>query len=265
MHNYAQTNIQLFNQLREGGVSKEKLEMIYRGYKLAMRLLTGRFRPSGKTFIAHVVGTASILHAAGASIEVVAAGLLHSAYDNGDFGSVFGSATAKRRAVVRGEVGPDVEDYIVRYANFEWSHRRFDAIIRALPQMEPRDREVVRMRLADKIEDHLDLGMMYCTSAPRQHSFQTRRDKMIEMAETLNDSHLADEWRRISAETLATEDLGVRFAPNDRSFTIPGASYRMRLPLAVVRFGTRVGSRLRKRLRNPAAAPAESQHTLETV
>ena len=58
---YAQTNIQLFNQLRRDGYSKTDLDLVRDAYELAMVLFSGRFQPSGKSFIAHVVGTASIL------------------------------------------------------------------------------------------------------------------------------------------------------------------------------------------------------------
>ncbi|NJL09589.1 MAG: hypothetical protein HC908_03480 [Calothrix sp. SM1_7_51] len=61
MHCFAQTNIQLFNQLHREGYSSTDLSLIANAYSLAMELFTGTFRPSKKTFIAHLVGTASIL------------------------------------------------------------------------------------------------------------------------------------------------------------------------------------------------------------
>ncbi len=86
MHSYAQTNIQLFNQLRQDGYSDADLILVRNAYELAMVLFTGRFQPSGKSFIAHVVGTASILAWLRLPAPVVAAGLLHNVYENGDFG-----------------------------------------------------------------------------------------------------------------------------------------------------------------------------------
>ncbi len=61
MRSYDQTNIQLFNQLRHAGYSQMELKLVRDAYELAMDLFTGRFQPSGKSFMAHVVGTASIL------------------------------------------------------------------------------------------------------------------------------------------------------------------------------------------------------------
>ena len=87
MHSYAQTNIQLFNQLRHGGYSNTELSLVRDAYELAMDLFTGRYQPSGKPFVAHVVGTASILASLRLSAQVVAAGLLHNVYEQGDFGN----------------------------------------------------------------------------------------------------------------------------------------------------------------------------------
>ena len=93
MHPYAQTNVQLFNQLRSQGYSQNDRERVREAYEFAMRLFTGLFLPSGKTFIDHLVGTASILTSLRMPVEVVVAGLIHAAYlrrfwsqQNGDVG-----------------------------------------------------------------------------------------------------------------------------------------------------------------------------------
>src|SRR5208282_2979363 len=80
MHTYAQTNIQLINQLRGESYATSDLRVVVDSYELAALLLTGRFRASGKTFIAHLVGTASILGSLHAPAPLVAAGLLHAVY-----------------------------------------------------------------------------------------------------------------------------------------------------------------------------------------
>ena len=86
MHAYAQTNVQLFNQLQSEGYSKKDRERVREAYEFAMRLFTSLFLPSGKTFIDHLVGTASILASLHMPVEIVAAGLIHAAYLHGDFG-----------------------------------------------------------------------------------------------------------------------------------------------------------------------------------
>src|SRR5205809_5329802 len=97
MHAYAQTNIQLLNQLRAGGYATAELARIRDVYEFAMLLFTGRYQPCGKPFIDHLVGTASILAFLHRPVEVVAAGLIHAAYVYGDFGSFrSGISDAKR-------------------------------------------------------------------------------------------------------------------------------------------------------------------------
>ena len=113
MHTFAQTNIQLVNQLYRDRYTLAELGPIFASYELAMRLFTGRFRASGKTFIAHLIGTASILGSLRASSNLVAAGLLHAIYATGDFGDgVQGISNAKREQV-RATVGEEVEEFEV--------------------------------------------------------------------------------------------------------------------------------------------------------
>jgi len=50
---------------------------------MAARLMNGGFRPCGRPFINHLVGTAAVLLRYDLRIEVVIAGLLHAAYSHG--------------------------------------------------------------------------------------------------------------------------------------------------------------------------------------
>lgn len=84
---YAQTNIQLFNQLRFAGYSDADISYMCDIYDFALEIFAGRFRGSGKPFISHLVGTAGILASLQASMNVVAAGLLHAAFIYGEYGT----------------------------------------------------------------------------------------------------------------------------------------------------------------------------------
>ncbi|MGB5708108.1 MAG: hypothetical protein WBM41_14910 [Arenicellales bacterium] len=79
MIDVAQTNLQLYNRLQELDYSHQALGDLRDTYDLARELFSGLYRPSGKTFIAHLVGTASILAECRVSIEVIKAGLMHAA------------------------------------------------------------------------------------------------------------------------------------------------------------------------------------------
>ena len=108
MHAYAQINVQLFNQLRSEGYSKEDRERVREAYEFAMRLFTGMFLPSGKTFIDHLVGTASILASLHVPVELVAAGLIHAAYLHGNFGGLRKGISETTRNQVKLAVGEEV-------------------------------------------------------------------------------------------------------------------------------------------------------------
>ena len=79
-----------------------------------MRIFTGLYLPSGKPFLDHLVGTASILAWLHAPIAVVAAGLVHATYLHGDFGCRTGISDEKRKQVID-VVGTESENYITRY------------------------------------------------------------------------------------------------------------------------------------------------------
>src|SRR5262249_60214679 len=80
---YAQTNIQLYNQLAELGYTADDVRRVHRAYGLAMQLFTGSYRGSGRPFLSHLVGTASVLASVPAPIEVVTAGPLSFADSSG--------------------------------------------------------------------------------------------------------------------------------------------------------------------------------------
>ena len=77
-HSFAQTNIQLINQLKNDRTPAE-IDEVLSGYELACELFSGIFRGSGKPFLAHVIGTASIVAALSAPANLVNAALLHAA------------------------------------------------------------------------------------------------------------------------------------------------------------------------------------------
>jgi len=117
----AQTNVQLYEELRASGMVEAQLVRVRDACGLATRLVSGQYRASGKPFICHLVGTASILAAHGAGLETVLAGLLHSAYACGEFGDGLRGVTPAERAVVRAGVGPATESIVAAYRGLHWT------------------------------------------------------------------------------------------------------------------------------------------------
>ena len=69
----------LIQLARNRGYDTEDIELIEEIYWVAARVTVGGFRPSGRPYLNHLVGTASILVHYGFNVRLVAAGLLHNA------------------------------------------------------------------------------------------------------------------------------------------------------------------------------------------
>jgi (p)ppGpp synthase/HD superfamily hydrolase len=183
----AQTNVQLFNQLRSEGYSKPERQFVLAAYEFGMRLFTGLFLPSGKPFIDHLVGTASILASLHVSIEIVTAGLIHAAYLHGDFGGARKGISKAKQKQVRDAVGEEVEDYVARYDALLWSPDRMLLVRDRVDDLGPVDRNVVLMRLANELEHHLDLGVLYFPDEKQQRGDQRNIDRygpvMVQIAD----------------------------------------------------------------------------------
>jgi hypothetical protein len=181
----ARTNIALYKQLHAAGWDTARLVEIRNCYEFATTLFAGHCRASGKPFLAHLVGTASILAALGAEPTTVAAGLLHAAYDQGDFGM---TRWRNRRARVRRAIGDAAEALVWQYHQLSWDNL-VARIQDGFDKLTTIDRAIVLMRLANELDDNLDLEMRYCHPAKDQH--RKRRDGIVEMARALHQPKLA--------------------------------------------------------------------------
>jgi len=158
----AQTNIQLYNQLREGGLPLEDLVAVHRAYELLTELYSGRFQADGKPFVAHGVGVASILAELDQPNEFLSVGLLHNIYGNGDFGDGrLGCVTASRRRLVREAVGNRIEQLLARFPDIRIWRQTIGEIRRTLPDRDQDERRLIIVDLADYVEKCLDLGVLY--------------------------------------------------------------------------------------------------------
>lgn len=222
---YAQTNLQLYGQLIDCGYSAKDLAVFRAGYDLALQLFSASFRGSGKPLLSHLVGTASILTSNGQPTTVVCAGLLHAAYALGDFGDGrFGIAPWKQ-ARVRAAVGATVEDLVARYTGFQWNAHTIPDIEARVQALTGPDRDVLVIRLANELEDHLDCGVLYCSNGEKRREYiRSPLNRSVLMARQLGLSELADELEAAFAETLAAELPDPLRNCQDFTFVAPPAS-----------------------------------------
>jgi (p)ppGpp synthase/HD superfamily hydrolase len=259
--NYAQTNLQLMNQLVTGAYDAVDRALIANAYRLAMRLHTGWFRASGKTFIAHVVGTASVLAWLRASANTVSAGLLHAAYTHGEF-AAGDEPSRSSRAQVIAAVGADVERLVTMYWALQWNPATIAAFAspESVRDLEPLQRELLLVRLANELEDHLDLAALYSLGPARGRA---QANAFLRPARALADllglPALGWELERVRRETeLGT--IEASFGNATISMLIPPRTHRLKLKLAVAervamlkagRSALRVYQRIKRSVRNP--------------
>ena len=230
MYRFAQTNIQLFNQMYDLGYDEQEIAAVKKSYELAMTLFTGRFRGSGKTFIAHLVGTASILASLRSMPHIIAAGLLHAAYDAGDFGDSKPGLSSAKRDYVRASVDAEVEEYIASYTELKWNQEAARSIYDKLDSLNQFEREVVLIRLANELEDYLDLGILFCGIKKRTQAgyFSSGENILSAIAQKLGFPKLAEVWKTEFEKTLIAsgqprfESIGRR----NFSFLAPPLSYQ---------------------------------------
>ncbi|NJK51498.1 HD domain-containing protein [Candidatus Gracilibacteria bacterium] len=232
MYVYAQTNIQLFNQLRDRGYSNAELQEIFNAYQLTIELFTGQFRASGKTFIAHLVGTASILTHLRVSSKLIAAGLLHAAYSQGDFGGIGKPEISQaKRKRVRDKVGKEIEEYIARYTALKWDENTIIEIHQGIDRFSNSD--VLLIRLANELEEYLDFGIIYCGDSKQQQYSNHQNNLIVEIAEKLGYPTLAVELANAFRETTTAQIPPELCNPTEhyRSALIPPNSYQRKLPV----------------------------------
>lgn len=231
---YAQTNIQLYRQLAELGYPSTDVSRVHRGHGLAMKLFTGLYRGSGRPFLSHLVGTASVLASIRAPIEVVTAGLLHSAYSHGEFGNYWRGPDQAKRAQVVAAVGEEVEALVFEYTRLPWTAETIGALADTAASSE--DGQVLLMRLANEVDDHQDLGLLYVSEVERRREFiRTALHRCPEMAERLGYPALALELAHVLDETLNAEVPSALQGPQDDSFLLAPASHTWR-PAVVSRW-----------------------------
>ena len=223
-HEYAQTNLQLYNQLLALGYDDAEVRRVYDAHELAMRLFTAQYQPSGKPTLAHVVGTASILAAQRAPTDVVCAGLLHAAYSHGLF-RWWIAAPARRRRLVRDRIGSAAEHLVARYAKFRWSPGAIRALRARLEELDAVDRRVLLIRLANELEDQLDLGMHFCGEGAFHDLYcGAGLDILVEAATELGFPDLATALdQTIRASNQAMRPAGLRRAEHRPTLIAPGS------------------------------------------
>lgn len=202
---YAQSILELLSQLYLDGYDRSDLFRARDAYGLATRAFTGLVRPSGKLFIDHAVGTASVLHVVGAPSAITCAGLIHSIYTHGEMGRWRKGISKASRREVEAVVGLQVEELVAGYTALRWNRATVSAIATELKTYDAIGRGAVLMRLANEVDEHLDGGVLYLPDAERRRNADMLLlPSLVTMAEELGYPILASELARVFEETMSS-------------------------------------------------------------
>lgn len=211
MFSIAQTNLQLYRQLRLMAYTEQDIAEIARAYRLAVTSFSGLYRISGKAFLSHLVGTASLLVSRQAPLAVVQAGLLHAIYMNGDLGFHPGMRqSARKREHVRTLLGEEVETLISEYDAMRWTPDTIRNCTQNYATLSPTQKDTVLIRLANVYEDFMDEGMCQENSTKGQ---------MFRSPDVQGDLLLLCEICQWPALSLLLGEAFERF--NSRAYAIP--------------------------------------------
>ena len=178
----AQTNLELYRQAVEHGYDRHERQRLAEAYQFALRQVFPLARGSGKPFIAHLVGTASLTLASDRPSDWVTAALMHALYQR-RIPFRDGLSPAERRLLVAERFGADVDELIQRYTDLESRD-----LSELLAEQFDDNVDVVTLRLADELED---LGghafALYGTSSDEhtRGGSRWRRDAKVEQGPAL--------------------------------------------------------------------------------
>jgi hypothetical protein len=159
MRPFALTYPQLVLQAEAHGIEAAGLGRIRQTYEFAEAMADGLYRPQGQPFINHLVRAASITLAEGEALPATLAAMAHSAYELHRFaGTRRRPADGQRRAEVAAKVGDDVEALIWAYHTTPWRFADLADYAGQVPGYDDLRRRVLVMRVANELEDLLDLA-----------------------------------------------------------------------------------------------------------
>ncbi|OUX04248.1 MAG: hypothetical protein CBE00_12975 [Planctomycetaceae bacterium TMED240] len=160
-----QTNLQLFQLMNERGFDTTCQQALHRAYGIAQQLFGTCFRPCGKPFVCHLIGTAAALAGWKQPIELINAGLLHSAYLFGDFQDGEKGSSPRRRRWLRNHMGSETEDLVYRYTLSTWGNSN-NTQLHHQALADPSFCEVFKVKVADTYDELADYGILL---SPNKH------------------------------------------------------------------------------------------------
>lgn len=232
----AQTNLQLFEQLRRRGHGAEDVDLVRRAYELALTLNACQYRSSGRSLVEHLLGTTSVVASLGANAALVAATMAHAVYVHGDVGTLRKRPGAAQRRRVRDAIGDAAEAIIDRYSVLYWNVKTVGSLRERLPSMDALDRDALTIRLGDQLDIYGTREALYYDNVEKRREFARELGpSIVAMADQLGYPQLGAALRHAYAHVLDTTIPAGLEQPPWRDGIIVPASYRVRPSIALYR------------------------------
>jgi (p)ppGpp synthase/HD superfamily hydrolase len=211
MRDYAITYQQLIRQAVRQGFPESDLSRLRTGYDLALRLTDGLYRKQMVPFICHLVRTASIVMHETSDLSPILASMLHAVC----FLHVFSDSTrrgprASDRHLLRDTLGDDVEGLIRDYSQFRFGAAEASHWANPAHIPDARTRQLLIMRLADELEDHLDAAEAFVPKGRFRSGDPHYGQEFVALARRLGLEALANDFQEaleISQNTRLPESL----------------------------------------------------------
>lgn len=217
-----QTPAGLLHQARKRGYPAAELEQMAHALLLALRLFNGGYRPCGRPFINHAVGTASVLVHYGFEMRLVLAGLLHATYTHA--APVNTPEAAKERAVQhltaalggpRAAVERSVRAYTLR-------QQRYPALLAQAPDaLLARDAELLLLDAANEVD--MLLSFEVATSGRQDLLAEPLLARVLDACQRAGAPGLGqtlEHQRAALAATPASDRITLRLHPAPGSFRL---------------------------------------------
>ena len=127
-------------------------------------------------------------------------------------------------------MGGDVEEYIAQYTDLRWNEQLAWSLSEKLETLSQHEREVVLIRLANELEDYLDLGILFCGLKKRtQAGYRASAENILcDIARKLGFPQLAEALKTEfeKAEIAGEQNRFKTIRSRDFSFFEPSLSYK---------------------------------------
>ena len=151
---FVQSRSALLDLALRRGYGPADIDLIVRAHALAQNLFDGGYRPCGRPFLNHAIGTAGVLVRYDFVAPVVAAGMLHAAYshapDRGDGPEAASAAVGAALA----DLGTAVERRVRAYTQRESLIDEYACDDEALTTLSVHEAEIIAIEAANEVDMH---------------------------------------------------------------------------------------------------------------